>query len=76
MQETATASSSDVRPRLGATSTLPSQYLEAADVEPPLSLATTLFYGIKTITMGLSRDTSPAVAAADIPTFSPGLTMC
>ncbi len=64
MQETATASFSDFRPRLGATSTLLTQYLQAADVEPPLSRATALFYGIKTITMGLSHDTSPADAAA------------
>ncbi len=63
-KETATASFSDVRPRLGATSTLLTQYLQAVDVEPPLSLATALFYGIKTVTMGLSRDTSPADAAA------------
>ena len=33
-------------------------------MEPPLSLATALFYGIKIITMGLGRDTSPADAAA------------
>ena len=58
------ASFSDFRPRLGTTSTLLMQYLQAADVEPPLSLATALFYGIKTITMRLSRDTSPADAAA------------
>jgi len=63
-EETATASFSDVRPELGATSTILTQYLQAAAVEPPPSLATALFYGIKTITMGLSRNTSPADAAA------------
>jgi len=63
-EETATVSFADVRPGLGATSTILTQYLQAADVEPPSSLATALFYGIKTITMGLSRDTSPADAAA------------
>lgn len=63
-EETATASFADVRPGLGATSTILTQYLQAAGVEPPMSLATALFYGIKTITMGLSRDTSPADAAA------------
>ena len=63
-KETATASFADVRPGLGATGTILTQYLRTADVEPPLSLATALFYGIKTITMGLSRDTSPADAAA------------
>ncbi len=51
-------------PILGATSTILTQYLQAAGVEPPSSLATALFYGIKTITMGLSRNTSPADAAA------------
>ena len=62
--ETATSSFADIRPELGATSTILTQYLQAARVEPPLSLATALFYGIKTVTMGLSRDTSPADAAA------------
>jgi nanoRNase/pAp phosphatase (c-di-AMP/oligoRNAs hydrolase) len=59
-----TASFADVRPELGATSTILTQYLQAAGVEAPSSLTTALFYGIKTITMGLSRDTSPADAAA------------
>ncbi len=63
-EETATASFADVRPELGATSTILTQYLQAAGMEPPPSLATALFYGIKTITMGLSRDTSPDDAAA------------
>ncbi len=63
-EETAMVSFGDVRPDLGATSTILTQYLQAAGVEPPSSLATALFYGIKTITMGLSRDTSPSDAAA------------
>jgi nanoRNase/pAp phosphatase (c-di-AMP/oligoRNAs hydrolase) len=63
-EETASASFADVRPGVGATSTILSEYLRAAGVEPPASLATALFYGIKTITMGLSRDTSPGDAAA------------
>jgi nanoRNase/pAp phosphatase (c-di-AMP/oligoRNAs hydrolase) len=63
-EETATASFADVRPELGATSTVLTQYLQASGVEPPSSLATALFYGIKTVTMGLSRDTSPDDAAA------------
>jgi nanoRNase/pAp phosphatase (c-di-AMP/oligoRNAs hydrolase) len=62
--ETATAGFADVRPELGATSTILTQYLQAAGVEPPSPLATALFYGIKAVTMGLSRDTSPADAAA------------
>ncbi len=63
-EESATASFADVRPELGATSTILSQYLQATGVEPPTPLATALFYGIKTITMGLSRNTSPEDAAA------------
>ena len=63
-EETATASFSDVRPELGATSTILTQYLQATGVEPPSSLATALFYGIKTVTNGLSRDTSSGDAAA------------
>jgi nanoRNase/pAp phosphatase (c-di-AMP/oligoRNAs hydrolase) len=63
-EETATASFADVRPGFGATSTILAQYLQAGGVEPPSPLATALFYGIRTITMGLSRDTSPADAAA------------
>jgi nanoRNase/pAp phosphatase (c-di-AMP/oligoRNAs hydrolase) len=62
-EESATASFADVRPELGATSTILTQYLQAAGVEPS-SLATALFYGIKTTTMGLCRNTSPADAAA------------
>jgi len=63
-EETSAASFVDVRPGLGATSTILTDYLQAAAVEPPLSLTTALFYGIKTITMGLSRNTSPADADA------------
>jgi nanoRNase/pAp phosphatase (c-di-AMP/oligoRNAs hydrolase) len=61
---TSTAAFADVRPWLGATATILTQYLQAAGVEPSPSLATALFYGIKTVTMGLSRDTSPDDAAA------------
>lgn len=63
-KETAMVSFADVRPELGATSTILTQYLQEAGVEPPSPLATALFYGIKTVTMGLSRDTAPADAAA------------
>jgi nanoRNase/pAp phosphatase (c-di-AMP/oligoRNAs hydrolase) len=62
--ETATVSFADVRPELGATSTILTEYLRAADLKLPSSLATALFYGIKTVTMGLSRDTGRADAAA------------
>ena len=63
-EETAIAGFADVRPGVGATSTILTRYLQAAGLQPPSALATALFYGIKTITMGLSRDTSPADAAA------------
>ena len=62
--ETATADFADVRPDLGATSTILSHYLQAAGVEPPSPLSTALFYGIKTVTMGLSRNSGPDDAAA------------
>jgi len=48
----------------GATSTILTEYLQAADIAPVSSLATALFYGIKTDTMGLSRGASPADVAA------------
>jgi nanoRNase/pAp phosphatase (c-di-AMP/oligoRNAs hydrolase) len=54
-EATADADFADVRPELGATSTILAQYLQAAGIEPSPSLATALFYGIKTDTMGLGR---------------------
>jgi nanoRNase/pAp phosphatase (c-di-AMP/oligoRNAs hydrolase) len=54
----------DVRPDLGATSTLLAQYLQAAGLEPPQPLATALFYGIQTDTLGLARNASPADVSA------------
>jgi nanoRNase/pAp phosphatase (c-di-AMP/oligoRNAs hydrolase) len=54
----------DVRPNVGATSTILTEYLQAAGVQPTSKIATALFYGIKADTMGLTRDTSPADAAA------------
>jgi nanoRNase/pAp phosphatase (c-di-AMP/oligoRNAs hydrolase) len=63
-EETAMAHFADIRPEVGATSTILTQYLQMAGLEPPQPLATALFYGIKVITMGLSRETSPADAAA------------
>ncbi len=62
--ETAAVSFADVRPELGATSTILTEYLQATGVEPAPPLATALFYGIKTNTMALGRDASPADAAA------------
>lgn len=54
----------DVRPWIGASSTILTQYLRAAECKPTMKLATALFYGIKTDTKALSRDTSAADVAA------------
>jgi nanoRNase/pAp phosphatase (c-di-AMP/oligoRNAs hydrolase) len=58
-EETSAVPFYDVRPAYGACSTILTQYLQAAGIEPPTPLATALFYGIKTDTMGLGRDTGP-----------------
>jgi nanoRNase/pAp phosphatase (c-di-AMP/oligoRNAs hydrolase) len=49
----------DVRPEVGACSTMLCEYLAAAEVEIDEALATALFYGIKSDTRGLSRHTDP-----------------
>ena len=54
----------DIRPWIGASSTILTQYLRAAHCKPTMKLATALFYGIKTDTRALSRDTSAADVAA------------
>jgi nanoRNase/pAp phosphatase (c-di-AMP/oligoRNAs hydrolase) len=59
-ENTASAVFADVRPEIGSTSTMLTQYLQAAEIEPPIPLATALFYGIKTDTLGLARGASPA----------------
>jgi nanoRNase/pAp phosphatase (c-di-AMP/oligoRNAs hydrolase) len=51
---------SDVRPEVGASSTMITEYLRAAGLELSPSLATALFYGIETDTMGLGRGATPA----------------
>jgi nanoRNase/pAp phosphatase (c-di-AMP/oligoRNAs hydrolase) len=56
-QETGRVPFSDVRSGIGALSTMLLGYLRAGDLQPPAWLATALFYGIKTDTMGLSRGT-------------------
>jgi nanoRNase/pAp phosphatase (c-di-AMP/oligoRNAs hydrolase) len=61
---TASAWFADVRIEIGSTSTILTEYLQAAKLEPDQQLATALFYGIKTDTMGLTRQASPADAAA------------
>ncbi len=63
-REGVTAAFSDVRPWIGATSTILTQYLRTAALLPSTRLATALFYGIKTDTRALSRDTSAADVAA------------
>lgn len=53
------AAFSDVRTGVGSTSAILTEYLRAAQIEIPSSLATALFYGIKTDTAGLIRGASP-----------------
>lgn len=45
----------DLRPALGATSTILAAYLRAARLRPSRKLATALFYGLKTDTQNFSR---------------------
>lgn len=63
-EATASASFADVRPEVGSTSTILTQYVRAADLDPPAPLATALFYGVKTDTMGLGRAVSPPDTSA------------
>ena len=50
----------DVGGEYGATSTMLVEYLRAAKLEPSLEVATALFYGIKTDSRDLGRQTTPA----------------
>jgi len=45
----------DVRPRYGATSTMLTEYLQAAKIKPSTRLATALLFGIKNDTAGFGR---------------------
>jgi len=54
----------DIRPTVGATATILLEYLQAAAMPIPCPLATALFYGIKTDTLGLIRGASDADVAA------------
>ncbi|MDR3566574.1 MAG: DHH family phosphoesterase [Syntrophobacteraceae bacterium] len=47
----------DIRPDYGATSTIMTQYLRAAGVQPSQTIATALLYGIKTDTRNFERHT-------------------
>jgi nanoRNase/pAp phosphatase (c-di-AMP/oligoRNAs hydrolase) len=53
--DTAKARFAEVRTDVGATSTILTKYLQTAAIELPTPIATALFYGIKTDTMGLGR---------------------
>jgi nanoRNase/pAp phosphatase (c-di-AMP/oligoRNAs hydrolase) len=55
---------SDIRTDVGASATIVTEYLQAGEIALPPTLATALFYGIKTDTMGLGRGASPADVAA------------
>jgi nanoRNase/pAp phosphatase (c-di-AMP/oligoRNAs hydrolase) len=59
-EATSNADFADIRTELGATSTMLTEYLQSAGMEPDPPLATALFYGIKTDTMGLARSGTPA----------------
>src|SRR5438552_537265 len=50
----------DIRPAWGATSTIMTEYLRAADVKITQRLATALLYGIKTDTLHLERGATKA----------------
>jgi nanoRNase/pAp phosphatase (c-di-AMP/oligoRNAs hydrolase) len=63
-EATAQAEYAEVRPELGATSTILWEHLQAVGLELPKPLATALFYGIKSDTMGLGRGASPQDVAA------------
>ena len=63
-RETSSVAFADVRPQVGATSTILTEYCQATGAELPQSIATALFYGIKTDTMGLGRGASQSDVAA------------
>ena len=53
------ASFKDIRPIYGSTSTIMTEYLNAARIKPSIRLSTALLYGIKTDTNNFERDTRP-----------------
>jgi len=57
---TVDAEYSDLRCQYGATSTILTEYLEAAGADVSQRLATALLYGIKSDTLMLNRETGPA----------------
>ncbi len=54
----------DVRPGLGATSTILTEYLRALRIEPDARIATALYYGLKTDTQDLARRATEGDVAA------------
>jgi len=65
----------DVRPGIGASCTILTEYLRAVRLEPPRRLATALFYGIQSETMDLGREVSTADVSASLhlyPRSDPG----
>jgi nanoRNase/pAp phosphatase (c-di-AMP/oligoRNAs hydrolase) len=58
-EETRAAKFHDVRPRYGATATILGEYLDAAGARIDRALATALFFGVKSETLDLSRETTP-----------------
>jgi nanoRNase/pAp phosphatase (c-di-AMP/oligoRNAs hydrolase) len=58
--ESLVAPFADVGGEYGATSTMLVEYLRAAKLEPSVEVATALFYGIKTDSRDLGRQTTPA----------------
>lgn len=63
-QASATARFQDVRPNIGSTASIMVEYLRLAEIEPPPPIATALFYGIKTDTLGLGRGTTSSDMSA------------
>jgi nanoRNase/pAp phosphatase (c-di-AMP/oligoRNAs hydrolase) len=64
-EATSLAKFAHIQVEVGATSTILTEYLQAAGLEPTPLLATALFYGVKTDTRGLGRtNASPADVSA------------
>jgi len=63
-ETSAAANFFDVRPTVGSVATMMTEYLRTANLKLTPQLATALFYGIKTDTMGLGRGTSAGDTSA------------
>ncbi len=50
----------DIRPEYGATASMLTEYLKAANIKPAVALATALFYGIKVDTQNFTKKASHA----------------